>query len=228
MAQRNSCGLLAAVKPYCALVTKSRYPGGAHEHVAHFVREAIRAGRWTAGEAVDVTALASELSISPSPVREGLARLRGEGMLGTRHRDGYSMPLLQAHELVSEYRFIALVAPALVLHVHEPAGSLALPAAGYAGRMETLLISLGQLADLPTAALRLHQSALRIFPYMMVEPDVLPTADADLAEMEAMLVVGDKGVGQVLERHFAECITMAPTIARVVFEQSERFESAFR
>jgi hypothetical protein len=94
--------------------------------------------------------------------------------------------------------------------------------------METLLISLGQLADLPTAALRLHQSALRIFPYMMAEPDVLPNAEADLAAMEAMLAAGDKGVGQVLERHFAECVTMAPTIARIVFEQSERFESAFR
>jgi len=207
---------------------KSRFQGGAQEYVTQFVREAIRAGRWTAGEAMDVTALAAELQVSPSPVREALARLRGEGILGTRHRDGYSLPLLQAHELAGEYRLLGLTVRELAVHVAGPTNLSRPRLPTYAGRMEAVLISLALAADLQPAALQLHQSALRIHSYLMAEPFVIQSAEGNLKEIEDLATAGGGGKLQaLLDEHFSTCVGQATSIARHVFEQSKRFEKAF-
>ncbi|MGY2735100.1 GntR family transcriptional regulator [Sphingomonas sp. UYP23] len=169
------------------MVTKSRFSGGAHEYAAQFVREAIRAGRWTAGEAIDVTALAVELRISPSPVREALARLRGEGILGTRYRDGYSLVLLQAHELAEEYRFVGLTAQALATHLVRPVDVMRPHLERYVARVEAVLISLALASDLPTAALKFHQSALRMNSYIAAELQVISDAERNLSHIEELI-----------------------------------------
>lgn len=208
-------------------MTKSRFSEGAHEHAAQFVREAVLAGRWKAGEAIDVTALAVELGISPSPVREALARLRGEGILSSRFRDGYSLPLLQPHELISEYRFMGAIASALVTQAVEPIDVPKLSQSTYAGRLEALLLSLARAADLPNAVITLRRLVLRLHPYIMAEPLVLASAERNLRNLEMKFADGDPTkLRAQLERHFAECVSATPAIARHVFEHSTRPERA--
>lgn len=57
--------------------------------VESYVRELIMAGRLKAGQFIRTEWLADELGISPTPVREGLLALRGEGFLVLEPRRGF-------------------------------------------------------------------------------------------------------------------------------------------
>lgn len=208
--------------------SKSRFATGAHEFVSQHVREQIRKGRWAAGEAIDVTALAAELAVSASPVREALARLRGEGILSTRYRDGYTMPLLQPHEVAGDYRFMKLLAESFATRITAPMDMLPPDGRSYPERIEAILIALASAADLPTAARALHQSVLRLSSYIRAEPAILPAAETDLIQLEALVWGGDGvGSGALIGKHFEECMSAAPELARYVFERSKRFEKGF-
>ena len=207
---------------------KSKFSAGAHEHAAQIVREGIRNGRWLPGETLEVTALASELGVSASPVREAFARLRGERLLETRHRDGYSIPLLQPHELEGEYRFVSMVATSLSTFVTRLTVTRISLATSYSERVDRLLMALAKAADLPSAALMLHQSTLRLGPYIRAEPLVVKGAERDIAEMEQLIGGGyAKALGELIEHHFVNCVTAVPALGRYVFEHSKRFEKAF-
>lgn len=204
---------------------KSRFAAGAHEHAAQFVRDGIRAGRWQPGEALEATTLAAELGISASPVREAFARLRGERLLDTRHRNGYTIPLLQSHELMSEYRFMGLLAISLatgpLLSKRENRSS----ANAYGERVDRLLMALAEAADLPAAASALHRSTLRLGPYVRAEPIFIPDAEASLAAMENLLDLRNTvALTTSLGDHFGRCAAAAPSLARHVFEHAKRFE----
>lgn len=56
------------------------------------------AGRFGWGEPLVATALAEELRLSPTPVREALARLAGEGVIEHRPGRGYFAPSPTASE----------------------------------------------------------------------------------------------------------------------------------
>jgi DNA-binding GntR family transcriptional regulator len=61
------------------------------EHVARYVREAIVAGRLRPGERIRQQALATELGMSPTPVREALRGLVTEGWLELKPHAGVSV-----------------------------------------------------------------------------------------------------------------------------------------
>lgn len=207
---------------------KSRFAAGAHEHAAQFVRDGIRDGRWRPGETLEATALAAELGISASPVREAFARLRGERLLEARHRGGYSIPMLQPHELESEYRLMSLLAMSLATRPLEPRRAPRSSPAAYGERVDGLLTALARTADLPAAAGILHNSALLLGPYLRAEPLFIPHAEQSVAEMEILFDAGDAGsLTSSIERHFGRCIAAAPNLARYVFERAKRFEKEF-
>lgn len=207
---------------------KSRFAVGAHEHAAQFLRDGIRDGRWAPGETLEANALATELGISASPVREAFARLRGERLLEARHRGGYSIPMLQPHELESEYRLMSLLAMSLATRAIAPRGDpRSLPAA-YGERVDRLLTALARTADLPAAAGILHNSTLLLAPYLRAEPLFIPQAEQSVAEMEKLIDGGDaEKLTSSIERHFDRCIAAAPNLARYVFERAKRFEKEF-
>jgi len=60
-------------------------------------------GRFGWGELLIVTALADELQLSPTPVREALARLAGEGMVEHRPGRGYFAPSPSAGDIADLY-----------------------------------------------------------------------------------------------------------------------------
>lgn len=207
---------------------KSRFAAGAHEHAAQFMRDGIRDGRWQPGETLEANTIATQLGISASPVREAFARLRGERLLETRHRDGYSIPILQPHELESEYRLISLLAMSLATRPLEPRRGLRPSAATYGERVDGLLMELARTADLPAAASILHNSALLLGPYLRAEPRFIPDAEQSVVQMEKLVAAGDaEALASSIERHFELCTAAAPNLARYVFERAKRFEKEF-
>lgn len=85
------------------------------------LRAELREGRHAPGEALSISHLAQRLGFSPTPVREALAHLAGEGLVAERRGQGYFAPGLDA-ELLAErydlhqlYLVAALQAPARAL-----------------------------------------------------------------------------------------------------------------
>jgi DNA-binding GntR family transcriptional regulator len=62
------------------------------------IRGWLAADRWRAGDKLNLVAIAHELKLSPTPVREAVSRLVGEDLVEYRRAQGYFMP----HLLVSE------------------------------------------------------------------------------------------------------------------------------
>lgn len=71
------------------------------DHVYDQLMALLVDGQLPAGAALNIDALARELEVSQSPVREALARLEGTGLVRRAALKGYSVaPLLSADELV--------------------------------------------------------------------------------------------------------------------------------
>jgi DNA-binding GntR family transcriptional regulator len=204
---------------------KTRFARGATEHAAQFVADAIRDGRWRAGEQIDVTALAAELKISASPVREALSRLRGERILETRHRGGFSTPLLQAHQLGAEYELLGILAPFVSRRSTAAEGTGIQSERSYSQRFADLLAAISQAAGMPPAGILLQKLELRIASYVNAEPSMVANAEIRLHLMEIALTRGDgRELSDLLEAHFRTCVDAAPALAKYVFERSKRFE----
>jgi hypothetical protein len=68
------------------------------------LRERLRDGRFPPGGRIRVVVVAEEIHLSPTPVREALARLAGEGLVEDRRGDGYFAWTLSAPEIADLYR----------------------------------------------------------------------------------------------------------------------------
>ncbi len=81
------------------------------------VRQFAEAGRFIPGEALVVTELAAEVGLSPTPVREALACLAGEGLIERRRGRGYFYPQLTTCEVIDLFELqLAFLHAALTLH----------------------------------------------------------------------------------------------------------------
>ncbi|MDV3455851.1 GntR family transcriptional regulator [Sphingomonas sp. HF-S4] len=67
------------------------------------LRQSLVAGTASPGDQIVVTEVAKGLRVSPTPVREALARLVGEGLVEDRRRHGYFVPLLSWFDLLELY-----------------------------------------------------------------------------------------------------------------------------
>lgn len=95
-------------------VAVSRDPYGA---ALGAVRQFAEAGRFVPGEPIVVTELAAEVGLSPTPVREALACLAGEGLIERRRGRGYFYPVLTAAEAIDLFELqLAYLHAALTLH----------------------------------------------------------------------------------------------------------------
>ena len=64
------------------------------------MRQFAREGRFEPGDPLVVTDLAAEIGLSPTPVREALACLAGEGLIERQRGKGSFYPVLSAAEII--------------------------------------------------------------------------------------------------------------------------------
>src|SRR5271170_1538563 len=67
------------------------------------IRGRLRRGDYVLGEALIIKDLSERLNLSPTPIREALARLSGEGLVEERRGSGYFAPILGVTELAELY-----------------------------------------------------------------------------------------------------------------------------
>ena len=101
-------------------------PGLLVDEVVRAIREMIVEGRVLPGERLSENALAAELGVSTTPVREAIALLRREGLVTVQPQSGTYVFELQPGELnqLCELRF-ALEPAAVQLAMEDPASTLA-------------------------------------------------------------------------------------------------------
>jgi DNA-binding transcriptional ArsR family regulator len=68
------------------------------------LRCGLREGAYGYGTRLTATEIAHDLSLSPTPVREALSRLVGEGLVEDRRGQGFFVPRLTACDLADLYR----------------------------------------------------------------------------------------------------------------------------
>ena len=81
------------------------------------VRRIADSGRFSPGEPIVVTDLTGEVGLSPTPVREALACLSGQGLVDRRPRRGYFFPALSGGEIIDLFELeLAYLHAALTLY----------------------------------------------------------------------------------------------------------------
>jgi DNA-binding GntR family transcriptional regulator len=80
------------------------------DDLASYVRELIMSGHLKPGEHVRIDHMAKELGISPTPVREGLLALRGEGFVQLEPRRGFVVSPLSRQDVADLFMVTANVA----------------------------------------------------------------------------------------------------------------------
>lgn len=68
------------------------------------IRERLREGVFRPGERIAATELAASLGLSPTPVREALFRISGEGLLEDRRGQGFFVSALTGLDIADLYR----------------------------------------------------------------------------------------------------------------------------
>jgi DNA-binding GntR family transcriptional regulator len=165
------------------------------------LRVRLRAGAYGQGQPLAIIELARELDLSPTPVREALSRLAGQGLVEDRRGRGYFSPRLEALDLSELYELSAV-------HVHIALQGLAaigrgrrapdtvsartlLAALGedtasseaLAGVYETLLEHIVLVAGNRTLLVQHRITSDRLGPARRIEPMVLGDVREELATL---------------------------------------------
>lgn len=152
-------------------------------------------GRFGAGTPLVVTSLARELGLSPTPVREALARLAGEGVIDHWPGRGYFSPGLATADIVELYDY----------HQRLVLWAIEAPVAGYAptmdhaeasvvDRLERVFAGAAERSGNRVLMRAQRQAAARLRPIRLVEARVAPVAHDELERLEALLG-DDEGPG---------------------------------
>ena len=186
------------------------------------IRGRIRSGAVLPGQPLIVDDLARDLRLSPTPVREALAFLDGEGLIVGRAiaGRGYVASSLTATELGDLYRFHA---NQVVFAIAEAArrGHRAAMTEGEAGEAKDLAERAGALlarlvragGNLPL--LRTHLAlAHRLHLARIVEPRVLEGVEAELRD----LATSGPGLVGAVRRYHRRRIAAREEIARLAAE----------
>ena len=146
------------------------------------------AGRFRWGEPLVATSLAAELRLSPTPVREALARLAGEGVLEHRPGRGYFAPSPSASDIAELYELHRRLAHwALDSHAVPIAWGAEGPPAMLLTRVETLYAAIAAAAGSDVLARTQRRTAIQLRPIRMVEAGVEPI-EADQIGLQEILL----------------------------------------
>ena len=160
----------------------------ASERAYHGVKARVFSGELHLKQHLDVAAIARDLGISTTPVREALVRLTAESIVAVRPAKGFFVALWTASKLRDLYLWrgmlsaLALDAPVKL----KRAGS----ALSYVERTANVFAALeeGANAELVHAA---RNADDRLYRARTAEPDALKSAEADIAALENALEASD-------------------------------------
>lgn len=142
-------------------------------------------GRFGWGSPLVVTALAQELALSPTPVREALARLAGEGVIEHRPGRGYFAPSPGPGDIAELYELHhRLVAWALD---ENPSGPWRRPggAAPEGSRQERIFADIVNASGVHALRAEHRRLVRRLHPVQSVEARVRPLSKDRLDRLEA-------------------------------------------
>ncbi|WP_447909532.1 GntR family transcriptional regulator [Brevundimonas bullata] len=145
-------------------------------------------GRFGAGTPLVVTTLARDLGLSPTPVREALARLAGEGVIDHWPGRGYFAPGLATADIVELYDYHQR----LVLWAVEAPVAGEVPIMDHAGasvvdRLERVFAGAAERSGNRVLMRAQRQAAARLRPVRLAEAAVAPLAADELECLERLL-----------------------------------------
>lgn len=91
------------------------------EEIASHLRELIMSGSLRGGQQVNIESLARDLKTSPTPIREALQALRGEGFVQVEPRRGYHISPLSRRDIEDMFLVQGLVSGELAARAAEAA-----------------------------------------------------------------------------------------------------------
>lgn len=185
------------------------------------LRDRLRDGRFAPGGRIRAVALAEELRLSPTPVREALARLAGEGLVEDRRGDGYFAWFPSALEVADLYR-LSLAHLELALDPRRAArgapGDLApRPEGDPVAAVERLFAGWVREAGGRSLAASYRSIAVKLGPVRRKEPLLF----ADLGEEAARLASVERGTDSAGRRRgllafHARRVAAAEQLARLL------------
>ena len=162
------------------------------------IREKLRHGCYPPGAALTISDLAQEMRLSPTPVREALAHLAGEGLVVERRGLGYFAELLDAQGLVELYDLHHLLVAAALVRPRRwtpdgpgPAMHGAAGTPGAADATEALFDAIVSAAGDTTLRAAHRRVADRLAAVRRVEPWVIGDPVVELAQLADHFARGD-------------------------------------
>ena len=144
------------------------------------VRRKLKAGEFVGGAPLTIIDLARELKLSPTPVREALARLAGEGVIEDRRGRGYHAWRLEAPDLIELYDLHELVVRRTLTAISEQ-DWMPVDLAGSADEDPAERVFTGLVeASAAQTFIALHAAlTVRLGPVRVAETMVLPDVGAE-------------------------------------------------
>ncbi|HEX4712532.1 GntR family transcriptional regulator [Phenylobacterium sp.] len=155
------------------------------------LRNDLRAGAYGYGGRLAATEIAHTLNLSPTPVREALSRLAGEGVVEDRRGQGFFVPRLTGRELADLYR-LNLVYLGMALDAGLGEGRIPGPSDRVTARIEppadgltSVILSERLFRDWVSAASRVVAGAHRRLQDLLastrrLEPLLIPDLEAEV------------------------------------------------
>lgn len=194
------------------------------------LRSRLREGLDPPGATLPINLIAAELRLSPTPVREALSRLAGEGLVDKKG-PAYTRPLLDGLALAELYGlrllYLAAAMAAAVdrrvrrrqLPPPEPLGfrsALAEDPAGHARIVEQLYLEIVRHADDRMLGQAYQNVAERLAPFQPLEQQVLPNPMSEAFGIVAAFETGDMAALRAgVRAHHRRRASAAEVLARL-------------
>lgn len=185
------------------------------------LRARLRAGDLRPGDRVAAREVAETLGLSPTPVREALCRLAGEGLLEERRGDGVFVAALSATDIADLYRICGDLLGRAQAADRAPRRDLAGPPpaddADPLSALERLFAVWVAESASRVLVERYRTAALRLIPARRLEPQVLPDLRAEATGLLALAdAAGRPRRPAALARFHARRIAAADRLAQAL------------
>jgi hypothetical protein len=186
----------------------------ARRHILAAIRQGLRPG-----SPISVKETAAFLRISPTPVREALERLVGEGAVTiAADRTGFEMPRFTSREVAGLHELVGLLLKALnrgsARSSAKPPPTIEVGAADVT--IENILDTQFRTSNNPVLISALKRTVMPLATYRRVEPIVIPNWAMGVGQLHAALADDTDVACSVIADFTAVRIAAAPALVAAV------------